>query len=67
MPDHNCIVAGSTLILILLYEYFMSKRDLLAVLEKQSTVIRWSVYYLMAIAFFTLGQFDSGSFIYLQF
>lgn len=67
MPDHNCIVAGSTLILILLYEYFMSKRDLLAALEKQSTVIRWSVYYLMAIAFFTLGQFDSGSFIYLQF
>ena len=29
MPDHNSIVAGSALVLILVYEYFMSKHDLL--------------------------------------
>lgn len=67
IPDHNCIVAGSALVLILVYEYFMSKRDLLEALEKQPMLVRWSIYYLLAIMFFTLGQFNSDSFIYLQF
>lgn len=67
IPDHNCIVAGSALVLILVYEYFMSKRDLLEALEKQPMLVRWGIYYLLAIIFFTLGQFNSDSFIYLQF
>jgi alginate O-acetyltransferase complex protein AlgI len=67
IPDHNCIVAGSALVLILVYEYIMSKRDLLEALEKQPMLVRWSIYYLLAIMFFTLGQFNSDSFIYLQF
>ena len=67
IPDHICIVAGSALVLILVYEYFMSKRDLLEALEKQPMLVRWSIYYLLAIMFFTLGQFNSDSFIYLQF
>ena len=67
MSDHNCIVTGSALVLILTYEYFMSKRDLLEALAKQPALIRWSIYYLLAIMFFTLGQFNSDSFIYLQF
>ena len=65
IPDHNCIVAGSALVLILVYEYFMSKRDLLEALEKQPMLVRWGIYYLLAIMFFTLGQFNSDSFIYL--
>lgn len=67
IPDHNCIVVGSALVLILVYEYFMSKRDLLEALEKQPMLVRWSIYYLLAIMLFTLGQFNSDSFIYLQF
>lgn len=67
IPDHNCIVAGSALVVILVYEYFMSKRDLLEALEKQPMLVRWGIYYLLAIMFFTLGQFNSDSFIYLQF
>lgn len=67
IPDHNCIVAGSALVLILVYEYFMSKRDLLEALEKQPMLVRWGIYYLLAIMFFTLGQFNSDRFIYLQF
>ena len=67
IPDHNCIVAGSALVLILVYEYFMSKRDLLEALEKQPMLVRWGIYYRLAIMFFTLGQFNSDSFIYLQF
>lgn len=67
IPDHNCIVAGSALVLILVYEYIMSKRNLLEALEKQPMLVRWGIYYLLAIMFFTLGQFNSDSFIYLQF
>lgn len=67
MPDHNSIVAGSALVLILVYEYFMSKHDLLEALGRQPTAVRWSIYYLLAIILFTLGQFNSDSFIYLQF
>lgn len=67
IPDHNCIVAGSALVLILVYEYIMSKRDILEALEKQPMLVRWGIYYLLAIMFFTLGQFNSDSFIYLQF
>lgn len=67
IPDHNCIVAGSALIVILVYEYFMSKQDVLKALERQSAPVRWSVYYALAIILFTLGQFTSDSFIYLQF
>lgn len=67
MPDHNCIVAGSALVLILVYEHFMSKRDLLEAMTKQPAAVRWSIYYLLAIVFFSLGQFSSDSFIYLQF
>ncbi|MFT3904127.1 MAG: MBOAT family O-acyltransferase [Niabella sp.] len=67
MPDHNCIVAGATLVLILLYEYFADKKDLPILLEKQPVYIRWTIYYLLVIALFTLGQFSSDNFIYLQF
>lgn len=67
IPDHNCIVAGSALVLILTYEYLMSKQDLLIALEKQAAAIRWSIYFLMGILLFILGQFRSDSFIYLQF
>jgi hypothetical protein len=67
MPDHNCIVAGSALFLIFVYEYFMSKRNLPEILERQPVYIRWGIYYLLAIALFALGQFSSGNFIYLQF
>lgn len=67
MPDHNCIVAGSALALVLTYEYLMSKQDLLTALEKQAAPVRWSVYFLITVLLFMLGQFSSDSFIYLQF
>lgn len=67
MPDHNCIVAGSALVLILTYEYFADKKNLPALLEKQPVYIRWTIYYLLVIALFTFGQFSADNFIYLQF
>ena len=67
MSDHICIVAGSALLLILLYDYFMSKGDLHLRFEKQSALIRWTVYYLIVFAVFAYGKFGTENFIYLQF
>lgn len=67
MPDHICIVAGSALLLVLAYEYFMERHDLLRQLEKQPAVLRWAVYYLLAFAILEYGTFGTENFIYLQF
>lgn len=65
--DHNCIVAGSALLLVLIYEYYASKYNLMETLERQPAWLRWSVYYLLVFALLMLGKFDTETFIYLQF
>lgn len=67
MSDHICIVAGSTLLLILLYDFFMSKGDLHLRFEKQPALFRWTVYYLIVFAIFAYGKIGTENFIYLQF
>lgn len=67
MSDHICIVAGSALLLILLYDFFMSKGDLHLRFAKQPVLIRWTVYYLIVFALFVYGKFGTENFIYLQF
>lgn len=67
MSDHICIVSGSAWLLILLYDYFMSKGDLHLRLENQPAFVRWTVYYLIVFAVFAYGKFGTENFIYLQF
>ena len=67
MSDHICIVAGSTLLLMLLYDFFMSKGDLHLRFEQQPAFVRWTVYYLIVFAVFAYGMFGTEDFIYLQF
>ncbi len=67
MTDHYCIVAGSALLLLFLYEFFSKKEDLVAKVAKLSGPVRWSIYFFFIIVLFTLGKFDNETFIYLQF
>lgn len=67
MSDHICIVAGTALLLMLLYDFFMSKGDLHRRLEKQPILLRWTIYYLIVFALFAYGKFGTENFIYLQF
>jgi len=67
MSDHICIVSGVALFLVLVYEFFMSRGDLLKRLERQPAVVRWSVYYLIVFTIFIYGKFGANNFIYLQF
>lgn len=67
MTDHICIVSGVALFLVLVYEFFMSRGDLLKRLQRQPAVVRWSVYYLIVFAIFVYGKFGANNFIYLEF
>ena len=53
--------------MLFVYEYFMSKKDLIKELGQCRKVVRWSIYYLFVILVFLFGQFGSEDFIYLQF
>lgn len=67
MSDHICIVAGAALLLMLLYDFFMSKGDLHRRLERQPILLRWTIYYFIVFALFAYGKFGTENFIYLQF
>ena len=67
MTDHTCIVTGSALLLMWVFEYFQSKHNLLQAISQRPIWIRWSIYYLLVFAILTTGNFDFENFIYLQF
>ena len=67
MPDHDIIVLVAAIVLLFVYEYFMSKRDLLKAVSRQRAVVRWGIYYLFIFLFLVFGEFGSKDFIYLQF
>lgn len=67
MSDHICIVAGSALLLMLLYEYGMSRRDMLQYIESRPIAVRWTIYYLSIFAILAYGKLGAENFIYLQF
>ena len=67
MKDHTCIVAGITLAIVIVYEYFTDRYDLPRKLATRPAWQRWTLYYLLALAVFTEGKFGNETFIYLQF
>lgn len=67
MPDHDIVVLAGAIVLLFVYEYFMSKRDLLKAVSRQRAVVRWGIYYLFVFLFLVFGEFGSKDFIYLQF
>jgi len=67
ISDRSCIVAGSALLLLLIYEFFASKQELMKSLERYPALLRWSIYYLLILVLVTFGKFGTDSFIYLQF
>lgn len=67
MSDHICIVAGSGLFLVLLYEFYMARFDLLKRMETMPVYFRWGIYYLLVFALLEYGKWGADNFIYLQF
>lgn len=67
MSDHYCLVAGISLLLLLLYEYFSREESLITRMDTLPSWTRWIIYYALFFALLSFGQFDSDNFIYLQF
>ena len=67
LSDHALIVAGSTLLLILAYEHFAARKDLLHALQEKPVWLRWTIYYAIVIVLFAYGKIGTENFIYLQF
>lgn len=67
MSDHFCIVAGSALLLMLIYESLSLKNDLIEKSSRLPVWARWCIYFSLVFALFSLGMFENDSFIYLQF
>ncbi len=67
MSDHFCIVAGSALLLLLIYENFSIREDLIEKSSRLPLWARWCAYFLLVLALFSLGMFENDNFIYLQF
>ncbi len=67
MSDHFCIVAGTTLLLMFIYEAFSVKHDLIEKSRELPSWLRWTIYFSLFFALFSLGMFENDNFIYLQF
>lgn len=67
MPDHNCVVAGVSILLIWVFEYLNAHYDLDKLFKKQPAVLRWACYFILVFMIFLLGKFDTENFIYIQF
>ena len=67
MMEKKLKEAEFALLLMLLYDFFMSKGDLHRRLERQPILLRWTIYYLIVFALFAYGKFGTENFIYLQF
>jgi hypothetical protein len=67
LSDHFCIITGIAFLVVLIFEHFDEKYDLLHITGKKTAWIRWILYYTLIFALLTTGKFDCNDFIYLQF
>lgn len=67
MRDHSWIVVGSAFVLLMIYEHFNARRDLMRAWSNLPMAGRWMLYYLLSFLTFSLGQWGSQGFAYAQF
>ena len=67
MPDHNYIICGISFLLLMFYEHFNDKQDLIKSMNKLPAAPRWIIYYALLLLLFIFGAFNSDTFVYLQF
>lgn len=67
MPDHNCVVAGVSLLVLWIFEYLNAHYDLDKLFKKSPVAVRWTGYFALVFILFLLGKFETENFIYIQF
>lgn len=67
IPVHYRCVILIAVALMLVYEYLQARYDLLKRIEKMRAVWRWSIYYVLILAFLAYGKIGADNFVYVQF
>lgn len=67
LGDHDVIISLTAIVLLFLFEYFNSKKDLLRSLEHKNFGFRWALYYILLFVLISQGVFGTSDFIYIQF
>lgn len=67
ITDHIYIITSITFVLLLVFEHFNTKTDLLKGLGTLHTAVRWPLYFILIFTLLALGNFGNDSFIYVVF
>jgi len=67
MPDRNTLVCSITFVLLMVFEHYNQDNNLIKVISKKPTAVRWIVYYIIVLILFIYGAFNTDTFVYLQF
>lgn len=67
ITDHTYITTGVTFALLLIFEYFNAKRDLIKSLSSLHVAVRWTLYFILVFVLLVLGHLNDDSFIYVAF
>jgi len=67
MPDRNTLVCSITFVLLMVFEHYNQDNNLIKVISKKPTAVRWTVYYIIVFILFIYGAFNTDTFVYLQF
>ena len=67
MPDRNTLVCSITFVLLMVFEHYNQKNNLIKVISSKPTAVRWTVYYILLLILFIYGAFNTDTFVYLQF
>jgi len=66
--DRPSILLNLVLIAFLLFIHLLERKDTIVnIVSKKNPILRWSIYYIMIILLFVLGNFNNDEFIYFQF
>ena len=67
MPDRNTLVCSITFVLLMVFEHYNQKNNLIKAISNKPTAVRWTVYYILLLILFIYGAFNTDTFVYLQF
>ena len=67
LSDKIYLITGISFVLLLTFEYFNSKKDLLSGTKSLPTAIRWIIYFVLLFVVISFGHFSDDSFVYAVF
>lgn len=67
LPDQTSLICGISFFLLMVFEHYHDKYNLLEAISRKPMYVRWAIYYVMVFLLFIYGAFNTDTFVYLQF